>query len=204
MRHEFPPGELFPDDDLAPVTAESARYVYQLKRVNRVVIGLRELELSLGEKLQIACSLLGSLNEGLEETRLARAAFEAQAEQQKELVAAVKALAARMPDSEKMSWQVLNDVWEAIEGKILEGGDQLRETFEGTARESARLTLETVQRGYLGPERPVEHSSLLAWTRFYWRYSVFRVRKFAYDCLPVAIGVNAVFLALQYGKSFFH
>lgn len=201
MNNDFPVGALFPDDELAPVSAEAVRYVYQIKQLNRVVIGLRELDLSLAERQRIATLLQAQLNEGLEETRLARAAFEAQAELQKKLLATVEDLAERMPDSQKMSWQVLNDVWEAIEGKILEGGDQLRETVTETARESARMTLEVMQRGYLGPERPVEQSTRLAWARFYWRLSVFRVRKFAQ---PVAIVVLAVLYALQYGKSFFH
>lgn len=202
MMHEFPPGELFPSDDLAPVTAESARYVYQLERVNRVVIGLRELDLSLGEKLQIASRLMGSLNEGLDDTRGAREAVEAQSAALEELIATVKALAEKMPDSQEIRWKVMNDIWESIEIKVLESGDQVRDTVVASAREAALTMLETVQRGYVRPERPDEGSSFGARIRFLWRYAVYRVRKFAADWLPIAIVVIAVIFVLQYGKTF--
>ena len=50
MSYKFPSGELFPDDDLAPATVEAVCYAYQLRRLNRVVVGLRELDASLGKK----------------------------------------------------------------------------------------------------------------------------------------------------------
>ncbi|TDG02342.1 hypothetical protein E1N52_40110 [Paraburkholderia guartelaensis] len=98
MNHDFPKGELFPEDDLAPVTAESVRYVYQIRHLNRVVLGIRELELSLGNKCAPRPSSWPPLKEGFEETRLARIAFEAQYASHNELIALVKALEERMPD----------------------------------------------------------------------------------------------------------
>ncbi|WP_028208128.1 hypothetical protein [Paraburkholderia nodosa] len=65
MNHDFPKGELFPEDDLAPVTAESVRYVYQIRHLNRVVLGIRELELSLGEQMRTATILMASIEGGL-------------------------------------------------------------------------------------------------------------------------------------------
>ena len=96
----------------------------------------------------------------------------------------------------------MNDIWESIEIKVLESGDQVRDTVVASAREAALTMLETVQRGYVRPERPDEGSSFGARIRFLWRYAVYRVRKFAADWLPIAIVVIAVIFVLQYGKTF--
>lgn len=99
MTYEFAKGTLFPEDDLAPVTSESVRYFFQMKRLNHVVIGLRELDLSLGEELRVMAGFIGPLKERLDETRHARVSYEEQCARQDELTTTVRALEERMPDN---------------------------------------------------------------------------------------------------------
>lgn len=164
MSQKFPAGELFPDDDLAPVTVESVRYVYQLKRVNRVVIGLRELDASLGFKIEVATGLLGPVNSNLAETRRAleanAAELAAQRARQEELIATVKMLEARLPDPTKVRLEIQGDLWQMTRDYALDNVKEMEETLHAAAREAAAQFIEAWTRGNMGPERPADGSPL--------------------------------------------
>jgi hypothetical protein len=164
MSQKFPVGELFPDDDLAPVTVESVRYVYQLKRVNRVVIGLQELDASLGAKIEVATGLLGPVNSNLAETLRAleanAAELAAQRARQEELIATVKMLEARLPDPTKVRHEIQGDLWQMTRDYALDDLKEMEETLHAAAREAAAKFIESCTRGYIGPERPADGSPL--------------------------------------------
>src|SRR5579864_1103024 len=130
MNHDFPVGETFPDEELAPVTAESVRYVLQLKRVNRVVVGLKEVDVSLAEKARAIVSVVAPLSEHLAEAIRAllehtaaladnRAQEGERLARQEELIAAVRSLEARIPDKSQMCREIVNDLWVTYEGQVL-------------------------------------------------------------------------------------
>ncbi|HKR47852.1 MAG TPA: hypothetical protein VJU59_50680 [Paraburkholderia sp.] len=211
MNHDFPKGALFPEDDLAPVTAESVRYIYQIRDLNRVVLGIRELELSLGEQMRAATLLMTPLREGFEETRLARLAFEAQYASHNELIALVKALEERMPDKKVMFRQLAGDIWEGIRSDIDEVGSRVGEKIRAEARSAAAEMHESVRRGYFAPERPGVDATFRERARFRWQYGVFKVRQFCADWLPVTIAILTASIAIltalflfQFGKTFLH
>ena len=108
-----------------------------------------------------------------------------------------------MPDRDVMYRQLAGDIWEGIRGEMLEVGGQAGENIRAEARAAAAEMLETVRRGYLGPERPGEDAKFRAKAKFGWQYGVFKVRKFCADWLPVCITILTALFILQFGKTFF-
>jgi hypothetical protein len=205
MSQKFPAGELFPDDDLAPVTVESVRYVYQLKRVNRVVIGLRELDASLGFKIEVATGLLGPVNSNLAETRRAleanAAELAAQRARQEELIATVKMLEARLPDPTKVRLEIQGDLWQMTRDYALDNVKEMEETLHAAAREAAAQFIEAWTRGNMGPERPADGSPLRDRLIFLRDLFIFHGRKLVAAGTRV-IGVAA--LVLLVAERIFH
>jgi hypothetical protein len=205
MSQKFPAGELFPDDDLAPVTVESVRYVYQLKRVNRVVIGLRELDASLGFKIEVATGLLGPVNSNLAETRRAleanAAELAAQRARQEELIATVKMLEARLPDPTKVRLEIQGDLWQMTRDYALDNVKEMEETLHAAAREAAAQFIEAWTRGNMGPERPADGSPLRDRLIFLRDLFIFHGRKLV-AAVTRLIGVAA--LVLLVAERIFH
>ncbi|SDR60952.1 hypothetical protein [Paraburkholderia tuberum] len=198
MIHKFPPVELFPDDDLAPVTAESMRYVYQLRRVNRVVIGLRELDGSLGEKIGVATGLLVPVTAKLAETYEAleknTTELAEQRARQEALIETVKALEARLPDPKRVRHEIQGDLWQVMEPQVVQLVADLGVALGAQAREAGARLAEASQRGYMAPAQPEEGSPL--WDRLRYRKEriAYRLKNFAADWLAVTqlVGVAAL------------
>jgi predicted nuclease with TOPRIM domain len=211
--HIFPPGELIPDDELAPTTAESLRYVFQLRRINRVVKGLRELDATLGEKIDVAAGMLGPVNANLEETRRALEGYiselAAQRASMKELIEtvgaldarleklieAVRSLDARFPDPTEVRREILKDLWESVENRFLVVSEvvekRLADATLVAAREGAALALEMIREDFVGP-RPEDSASLGARIRFGLACAVFRLRKYNVSLTVVATALLIV------------
>lgn len=85
-----------------------------------------------------------------------------------------------------------------------EVGSRAGEKIRAEARAAATEMLESVRRGYFGPERPGEDATFLARARFRWQYGVLKVRQFCSDWLPVCITILTALFIFQFGKTFFH
>jgi hypothetical protein len=196
MMHNYPVGELFPDDDLAPVSEESVRYVYQLRRVNRIVIGLRELDASLGKKIGVASGLIVPVNGKLEEVIRAlerdTAARDAQNALHEELVARITSLEARLPDPTRVRHEILGDLWQMLEPLVLELNGKLAGDLEAHASEAASVLIEAATRGFAAPSRPEHGAPLTSRLRYRRDRLIYRTKKFAADWLAVFLVIGVL------------
>jgi hypothetical protein len=207
MNHTFPVTEFFPDEELAPLTAESIRYRYQSERLNKIANELRELDASLAAKIGVATALIEGGNSRVAETCRAleghdKALEEVRARQDK-LTAAVNALAeavkhldARLPDPKQVRLEILGDLWRAFDGNLLDRVDEIRILLETTVLKATANFVEATSRGFICPELPAEGASLLAQVAFRQRRIAFRIRKFAADWFMATqmVGVSVVVL----------
>lgn len=215
MRNNLPVGELFPDDDLAPLSDESARYVYQIRKLNRVVIGLRELDASIGEKIRLAAATIDEGNTSLATTSKNLAENTVEREkgrvQLEELVAAfhtfggtvegmsrrVKDLEARLPDPKQVRLEILGDLWRAFDGDLLGRAEDVKAVLHAAVQEAANELAAAATQGFARPTKLADGANFRARLNFRRKQAAYHVRKFASDWLAVTLMIGVTVLVLR-------
>lgn len=215
MRHDFPKGEVFRDDDLAPASDESVRYVSQIRKVNRVVVGLRELDASIGEKIRLAAgvidrgsanlattseNLLGNTEERAEE----RAKVEALIGEAHALRGTVEGMSrsltdleSRLPDPKQVRLEILGDLRRAFDDDLLEKVEKVRAVLKATVAEAANELVGAAAQGFARPPRPAEGSRVLTRLNYRYKQATYQTRKFASRSLAVTLMIGVIVLVLH-------
>lgn len=176
------------DPNDPPVTAQAVRHLLVIEQANAFIKAVKEHSKAVGGETERSLEAVGAISQICTSIRVSIEghvkALEAHSEDQAEtrallldLATAVRVIDSRLPDPKKVRHEILGDLWQTLEPRVLEYVAKIGGDLDARVGETATRLFEAAERGFMAPARPEQGAALATRLRYRRDRCIYRIKK---------------------------